>query len=156
MIESRHTLNHHMPKERPPQVFPGRETWTQIYNIQSGPFAKKITRSLKDITILLASQNYNLIIDDVALGAIEVDEWRQALKDYDVLYVGVVTPLNVLEERQRSRGDRIKGSARSQYFKVHDNVAYDIEVDTHRNSLKDNVLKIQEALNINFPKDKIN
>ena len=131
-------------------------TGNPIYNIQAGPFAKKITRSLKDITILLASQNYYLIIDDIAFGTIEVDEWKQALKDYNVLYVGVVTPLNVLEEREHSRGDRMKGSARSQYFKVHDNVAYDIEIETHRNSLKDNILKTQKALSEKFSKGSFN
>lgn len=127
------------------------QTGQTVYNIQTGPFAKKITRSLKDITVLLASQQYNLIIDDVAFGAIEVDEWKQALKGYHVLYVGVVTPLDVLEQREKSRGDRIKGSARSQYFKVHENVSYDLEIDTHRNTLEDNVLKLQTALKQKFP-----
>ena len=131
------------------------QTGQTVYNIQAGPFAKKITRTLKDITVLLASQQYNLIIDDVAFGAIEVDEWKQALKDYNVLYVGVVTPLDVLEQREKTRGDRIKGSARSQYFKVHENVAYDLEIDTHRDTLKDNVLKIQNALKKKFPTTKL-
>lgn len=117
-----------------------------VYNIQAGPFAKQIVRTLKDITILLASQHYNLIIDDVAFGAVEVEEWKQALNNYNVLYVGVVTPLEVLEQREKSRGDRCKGSARSQYFKVHENVAYDLEIDTHTNTIEENVSKIQNAL----------
>lgn len=117
-----------------------------IYNIHAGPFANKITRSLKDIAKLLASQNYNLVIDDVAFGAIQVEEWKVALKDYDVLYVGVVTPLNILEEREKARGDRFLGSARAQYFKVHENVSYDLEVDTHSQSLEENVAKILKML----------
>jgi|SRR5579862_51040 len=117
-----------------------------IYQIHSGPFAKKITRSLKDIALLLASQQYNLIIDDVAFGAIQVEEWKQALKDYTVLYVGVLTPLAILEKREKERGDRFLGSARGQYFQVHENVAYDLEIDTHVHSLKENVEKIRDAL----------
>jgi len=45
-----------------------------IYQVRAGPFAQRISRTLKDIALLLASQDYNLIIDDVAFGAIEVEE----------------------------------------------------------------------------------
>lgn len=114
-----------------------------IYHVHAGPFAKKITRSLKDIALLLASQHYNLIIDDVAFGAIEVEEWKEALIIYQVLYVGVTTPLEILEERERARGDRCLGSARGQYFKVHENVEYDLEIDTHAYSVEENVEKIK-------------
>ena len=117
-----------------------------IYQIHAGPFAKKISRTLKDIAVLLASQHYNLIIDDVAFGAIEVEEWKQTFKNYSVLYVGVVTPLDVLELRERARGDRFLGSARGQYFKVHENVAYDLEIDTHAQTVEENIDKIKEAL----------
>lgn len=117
-----------------------------VFHVRAGPFAKRIVRSLKDIAVLLASQSYNLIIEDVAFGAVEVDEWKQVLKNYNVLYVGVVTPLDILEKREGARGDRFVGSARAQYFKVHENVAYDLEIDTHTHSLEENVLKIQKAL----------
>lgn len=116
------------------------------YHVHAGPFAKKIVQTLKDITLLLASQQYNLIIDDVAFGAIEVEKWKQALKNYDVLYVGVTTPLEILEKREQARGSRRLGSARGQYFKVHENVAYDLEIDTHTHPLEENVKKIKTAL----------
>ena len=113
-----------------------------VYQIHAGPFAKKITRSLKDIALLLADQHYNLIIDDVAFGAIEVKEWRQILQNHKVLYVGVITPLEVLEQRERDRGNRFSGSARGQYFKVHENVSYDLEVNTHAQTIEQNIEKI--------------
>ncbi|MEZ5315474.1 MAG: AAA family ATPase [Chlamydiales bacterium] len=118
----------------------------RIFHVRAGPFAKRIVRTLKDIAILLTSQHYNLIIDDVAFGTVEVEEWKQVLKDYNVLYVGVVTPLGILEERERTRGDRCVGSARAQYYKVHENVAYDLEIDSHAHSLEENVAKIKRAL----------
>lgn len=126
-------------------------TGQPIYHVGAGPFAQKITRSLKDIALLLASQQYNLIIDDVAIGAIEVEEWKQILKNYQVLYVGVTTPLEILEEREKNRGDRFLGSARGQYFKVHENVAYDLEVDTYAHTLEENIKVIQHALAVKFP-----
>ena len=121
-------------------------TGTSVYQIHSGPFAKRIARTLKDMALLLASQSYNFIIDDVAFGSMEVDEWKQVFKDYKVLYVGVVTPLHILEERELARGDRFLGGARGQYFKVHENVAYDLEVDSYTHSLEENIEMIKEAL----------
>lgn len=120
------------------------------YQIQTGPFAKKITRTLKDFAVLLASQKYNLIIDDVALGSTEVEEWKEALKEYNVLYVGVHAPLEILEERERLRGDRIPGGARGQYFTVHKNVSYDIEIETHTQTLEENADLIRQAMDNKF------
>jgi chloramphenicol 3-O phosphotransferase len=42
----------------------------------------------------------------------------------------VHAPLNVLEERERQRGDRLIGLARWQYDRVHEGMTYDLEVDT--------------------------
>jgi len=83
--------------------------------IVAGPFAQRISATLIDFAFLLASQNYNLIIDDVALGAIQVERWKKALQKFDVLYVSVVTSLEILEKREKERGDRMVGSARDQY-----------------------------------------
>ncbi|MFA6119097.1 MAG: hypothetical protein WCT85_04485 [Parachlamydiales bacterium] len=96
--------------------------------------------------MILASQNYNLIIDDVAFGGIEVEEWKQTLKNYIVLYIGVIIPLDILEQRERAWGDRLLGSTRGQYFKVHENVSYDLEIDTQAQTLEENVAKIKQAL----------
>jgi chloramphenicol 3-O phosphotransferase len=117
-----------------------------IFHVHAGPFAKRMIETLKMISVLLASQNFNLIIDDVALSGAEVEEWKQLLKNYDVLYVGIVTPLEVLEERERSRGDRRIGSARAQYQTMHKNTSYDLTIDTHAQTTAENVAKIKEAL----------
>ncbi|MCC5833003.1 MAG: hypothetical protein JJU12_08190 [Chlamydiales bacterium] len=118
----------------------------RIFHVKAGSFAKRIVQTLKDIALLLASLHYNLIIDDVAFGAVEVGEWKQVLRDYNVLYFGVVTPLEILEKRERMRGDRCVGSARAQYYKVHENVDYDLEIDSHAHSLEENIEKIRRVL----------
>lgn len=122
-----------------------------IYQLHMGPFAEKIKRTYIDVVLLLASQHYNLIIDDIAFGAPDVNAWKWALKNYDVLYVGVRTPLEVLEQRERARSDRLLGGARGQHLKVHENVTYDLEIDTHKHSVEENVRKIQDALSKKFP-----
>lgn len=54
--------------------------------------------------------------------------------------------MHILEEREIARGDRFLGGARGQYFKVHENVAYDLEVDSYTHSLEENIEIIKEAL----------
>lgn len=106
-----------------------------IHEIQMGPFAKKISQTLKDIVVTLAKGGHFIIIDEVAFGKSDVDEWREKLKDYRVLWIGIHATLPTLESREKERGDRILGSARAQYFKVHREVLYDLEFDTSQHSI---------------------
>ena len=73
-------------------------------------------------------QGNNLIVDD-ALCDGEMPEYMKLLSASTHL-VGVFAPLDILEERERRRGDRLIGLARWQYGRVHNDVAYDLEIDT--------------------------
>jgi len=48
----------------------------------------------------------------------------------DVVWVGVHCPTEVIEQRERDRGDRIVGQARGHAHPVHSWTDYDLEVDT--------------------------
>lgn len=87
------------------------------------------------MVLTLAKMGHYIIIDDVAFGKKEVDEWRKALKDYKVLWIGMKTPLQVLEKREKERCNRINGSARAQFFQVHQDVEYDLEFDSDKDEL---------------------
>jgi len=52
------------------------------------------------------------------------------LSPFQVFYVGIFAPLEVIEERERGRQDRLMGLARWQYNLVHQNKSYDLEIDT--------------------------
>jgi chloramphenicol 3-O phosphotransferase len=52
--------------------------------------------------------------------------------EHHVSFVGVFAPLDVLEARERLRGDRRIGLARWQYERVHKNDVYDLELDASR------------------------
>jgi chloramphenicol 3-O phosphotransferase len=47
-----------------------------------------------------------------------------------ILLVGVRCPLEVVEERERTRQNRRNGLARSQFNVIHESKPYDLEVDT--------------------------
>ncbi len=101
-----------------------------IQELEMGSFAKEISESYRQIVVLLARMGHCLIIDDVAFGKNEMERWRKLLHEFQVLYVGVTSSLQVLEFREKQRGNRMVGSARAQYFTVHVGNQYDLELDT--------------------------
>lgn len=114
-----------------------------IQELQVGPYAKKIAKTFQKVALLLAEMGHHLIIDDVSFGKEHVDEWKELLKDFTVLWVGINAPLPILEQREKARGDRILGSARAQFHKVHLEATYDLEIDTHHATLDENIQKIK-------------
>jgi chloramphenicol 3-O phosphotransferase len=129
-------------------------TGTPAHEIQVGSFGKKMIETLKEVVLTLVRMGHHVIVDDVSFGRCEVDQWREALKDYQVLWIGIKAPLNILEEREKERGNRIHGSARAQYYKVHQDTVYNLEFDTSRDSLTMIVQTIKEASQQPLPKER--
>ena len=119
------------------------ESGNPIQELQIGPYAEKIADTFQEIVLLLAKMGHHLIIDDVSFGKRQVDEWKAFLRDFKVLWVGVNAPLSILEQREKERGNRIVGSARGQFHRVHADATYDLEIDTHHATLAANVEKIR-------------
>jgi chloramphenicol 3-O phosphotransferase len=120
------------------------ETGHLIHEIQTGPFARKMVHTLMEIVLTMAKLGHYVIIDDVSFGRDQVDLWKEVLKDYKVLWIGITAPLSVLEARERERSNRIDGSARAQYSQVHKDVVYNLEFDTSKDSLKTMIARIKE------------
>src|SRR5262245_34244610 len=76
-------------------------------------------------------QGNNMIIDDVVLGSVRA-HYGDLAAAHHVSFVGVFAPLDVLEARERQRGDRLIGLARWQYERVHKDEIYDLEIDASR------------------------
>jgi len=113
------------------------------HELQAGPFAQKIGKTFQEIVLTLAKMGHYLILDDVSFGKEQVDEWKKLLKGFRVLWVGVNADLPVLEQREKERGDRMVGSARAQFYKIHTDVTYDLEINTHEVSIAENIQKIK-------------
>ena len=71
----------------------------------------------------------HLVVDDVMFETAEVAEYRALLAHVNLRFVGLFAPLDVLEERERARGNRAIGLARGQFDRVHRGIAYDLEID---------------------------
>ena len=79
-----------------------------------------------------------------ALG-VELDT-TSAPAGLDVLSVGVTCPIEILEQRERARGDRVLGRARGLAEVVHSFMSYDVIVETGAMSTPQCVAAVLVAL----------
>jgi chloramphenicol 3-O phosphotransferase len=81
----------------------------------------------------MARAGARIIVDDVFLGGpASRRRWEKALAGLGVLWVGVRCDSAVAAGREIARGDRVGGMAVAQAHLVHEDVGYDLEVDTTR------------------------
>ena len=113
--------------------------------IRSGPVVERAMRGMRHAIAAMAAQGNNLIVDDVLIGEGRDREYRALLSKTDIRFVGLFAPLDVLEARERARGDRKIGLARWQYDRVHRNMTYDLEIDTTRTTPLENAQQICDA-----------
>ena len=98
--------------------------------VRTGPVLARALRGMRHAVAAMAEQGNNLIVDDVMIEAGQAQEYRDLLHFCDLYLVGLVAPLEVLEARERARGDREIGLARGQVGLVHRGLLYDLEVNT--------------------------
>jgi len=109
---------------------PATEDGMPIVAIRTGPVFARAMRGMRHACAAMAAQGNNLIIDEVFIEPGVTDAYRELLRDCRLHLVGLFAPLEVLEARERARGDREIGLARWQYGRVHRDVDYDLKIDT--------------------------
>jgi len=100
-----------------------------VVDIMTGPVGERLMRGMRHAIAALANQGNKLIVDEV-MTAESAEEYRRLLAAHDLFIVGVYAPLEALEVRERSRGDRLIGLARRQYQRLHKGMHYDLEIET--------------------------
>jgi chloramphenicol 3-O phosphotransferase len=109
------------------------ETWLEdgapVTAVRSGPVMQRLTRGMRREVAALAADGLDAVVDDVF--------WDDELADYRALMaphafhaVGLFAPLEVLEAREKARGDRDLGLARWQFAQIRPGAGYDLEIDT--------------------------
>lgn len=97
--------------------------------IKSGPALEAAMRGMRGAVAAMAGAGNDLIVDEVLWDPDALADYRRRLAGHDVHTVGLFAPLEVIEQRERQRGDRDLGLARWQYDKVHAGMSYDLELD---------------------------
>jgi chloramphenicol 3-O phosphotransferase len=90
----------------------------------------------------LAQAGNNVIVDHLLRDKGSLEECVEKWVGFDVLFVGVKCPLKVAEQREKERGNRNIGTARSQFEHVHAHGVYDIEIDTSKLTVDECVTRI--------------
>jgi chloramphenicol 3-O phosphotransferase len=116
--------------------------------IVAGPLGTALVRAAQAYWRACAEEGFDQLIDDVWLTREQALGLKDALEGFDVLWVGVHCPLEVLEARERARSDRPVGQARGQAHLVHSWTSYDLELDTSRLSPAECAQQILAALGL--------
>jgi chloramphenicol 3-O phosphotransferase len=115
--------------------------------IRSGPLVDRALRGMRRAVQAMAAQGNNLIVDDVMLEN-EGQDYRRLLSSFSIRFVGLFAPLDVLEERERRRGDREVWLARWQFERVHRGRAYDLDIDASGDTPEAIAERIRAAFNL--------
>lgn len=100
-----------------------------------GLYGRRIWNATFGCIKALIDNHNDLIIEEVVTDKKLLNKYLSVLKNQKVYFVGIKCPIKVIENREKTRGDRIVGQSRSVYELVHPkNRSYDIYLDTSKNS----------------------
>ena len=118
-----------------------------VTHVHSGPAQTRALKGMRHAIAAMAAADNNMIVDDVLFPG-DLDAYRALLAPYNLKVVGLHAPLDVLEAREHTRGDRILGLSRAQIDLVHKGVTYDLELDTSTLSPEQCAQQIVEAFDL--------
>lgn len=95
-----------------------------------GPIGAQVIAAYRSAVGGAARAGLNVIVDEVLLSEEDWDAWKVELSGLDPYWVRVDLALELVEARERDRGDRVIGMARAQYDVVHKYATYYLVVDT--------------------------
>lgn len=117
-----------------------------VKEIKMGQDVYILLKGMYNAISSLVSAGVNVIVEDVIYDREILQAAVNTLYNYNVLFVGVFCPLELVEFREKKRGNRLRGLARVQYEKVHSHGVYDIKLDTSTISPMEGALKIKYRL----------
>ncbi len=122
-----------------PKAYLDAPLWHEVFRyhrsggelrITPGPLGDRLVSGMHAALAAVARAGMDVLADHVLLSPQWVLHCAETLVGLPAYLVGVRCPLEVVEARERERGDRTLGQARAQYDLVHAHAHYDLEVDT--------------------------
>jgi chloramphenicol 3-O phosphotransferase len=118
------------PGARGLNVVPVPRGSERVTEVQFGDLGKQVLRGMRRAIAAFAREGNNVIIDDLMFEPEFLFDYLDALQGFEVLFVGVRCPIDVVNAREAKRPGRFPGTATSHFDRVHSHCVYDIEVDT--------------------------
>jgi chloramphenicol 3-O phosphotransferase len=119
--------------------------------LTAGTRAQRFLTGMRAAIATFVKTGNSLIFDDVLYHPAFLRDYLRAFEGVEVWFVGLRCPLDVLEQRERARGDRMVGHARGHYDLVHQHGLYDIEIDTAQETPESAAAFIATRLRLGTP-----
>jgi chloramphenicol 3-O phosphotransferase len=131
-----------------PERYLERPLWDQVLGLanQAGPVGHQLIAAMHQCILALSQSGINVVADHVLIEKSWLYECSDLFAAFPAYFVGVRCPLDVLEQRERARGNRTFGQARLQFPLVHAHEIYDLEVDTALNSPENCAMQIKNFI----------
>jgi chloramphenicol 3-O phosphotransferase len=132
-----------------PSRYLNRPLWDDILGRadQAGEAGLNLVRGMHRAIQALSNSGCNVIADHVLIESAWVNDCVRLFFSLPAYLIGMQCPLEILENRERSRKNRILGQARKQFPLIHKDLLYDLEVDTSQLSPQECALNIKSRLN---------
>jgi len=135
------------PGDRGLNVVPITEVAKPFTEIRFGQDGKKMLRGMRRAMASMVSCGNNIIIDDIILEPEFLDDYLITFEPFEVFFVGVRCPLDVINQRESTRPGRFPGTAMGHFDICHIHRIYDVEVDTatlRPNECADTIIQFME------------
>jgi chloramphenicol 3-O phosphotransferase len=115
-----------------PNRYLDRPLWDDVLGLadRAGVAGHILVAGMHQAIAALARCDNNVVADHVLVEKSWLRDCVLQLAGLPAFLVGIRCPLEILEQRERSRKDRTLGQARLQHEIVHAHAVYDLEVDT--------------------------
>jgi chloramphenicol 3-O phosphotransferase len=122
--------------------------WDAVLGLatHAGEPGHRLMHAMHHAILSLLHNGCNVLADHVLVESAWVEECVELFADLPAWMVSIYCPLEVLEERERSRKNRTLGQARAQFPIVHAYTLYDLEVDTSQLSAAECAAVIREGI----------
>jgi len=136
-----------------PKRYLDRPLWDEVLGlaVKAGPTGHTLMSGMHRAIAALSRAGNHVIADHVLVERQWLQECADLFGDLPAFFVGVRCPLEILEQREKSRIDRTLGQARAQFDLVHAHGIYDLEVDTSVSSPEECALQIKKRLQDGTP-----
>ena len=141
------------PGARGLNVVPVARGNERVTEVRFGDLGKQVLRGMRRAIAAFAAEGNNVIIDDLMFEPAFLFDYVEVLAGFDVLFVGVRCPIEVVNAREAKRPGRFPGTATSHFDVVHTHCVYDIEVDTGVATPRQCAEQIIARLNAREPRD---
>jgi chloramphenicol 3-O phosphotransferase len=136
-----------------PERYLDHPLWNDILGLadRAGKTGHQLFSAMHYAILAASRQGMHVVADHVLVEPGWLEECARLFHLEPAWLVGVRCPLEILEEREKSRRNRTLGQARLQFEKVHQPGIYDLEVDTSQLSPAECALKIKELVTAGQP-----